>query len=143
MMLRKKPDVDVILEILNDFIAIYPESVFVKGLLKQYQERGGISRKQMEGLYAKAVEIKKIAPNKLATLEAEIKKRPERFKSAPPPPTPLYTRDDRVGEMIDSILMKYPAHKRILFLKSRFENDETLTATEITELEKLFKLLLK
>ena len=97
----------------------------------------------MEGLHAKAVEIKKIAPNKLATLEAEIKKRPERFKSAAPTPTPLYTRDARVGEMIDTILEKYPSHKRILFLKSRFENDETLTAIEITELEKLFKILVK
>ena len=142
-MLRKKPDVDVIQEILNDFIAIYPESVFVKGLLQQYQERGGLSKKQLEGLYAKAVEIKKIAPNKLATLEAEIKKRPSRFKSAPPPPAPLYSRDERVGEMLSAILQKYPAHKRILFLKSRFDNNENLSAVEVTELEKLAKLLLK
>jgi hypothetical protein len=142
-MLRKKPDVDVIQEILNDFIAIYPESVFVKGLLQQYNERGGLSKKQLEGLYAKAVEIKKIAPNKLATLEAEIKKRPSRFKSAAPPPAPLYTRDERVGELLNAILEKYPAHKRILFLKSRYDNNENLSAVEVTELEKLAKLLLK
>jgi hypothetical protein len=142
-MLRKKPDVDVIHEILNDFIAIYPESVFVKGLLQQYHERGGLSKKQLEGLYAKAVEIKKIAPNKLATLEAEIKKRPSRFKSSAPAPAPLYTRDERVGELLDAILVKYPAHKRILFLKSRYDNNENLSAVEVTELEKLAKLLLK
>ncbi|MEI9945289.1 MAG: hypothetical protein WDN26_13875 [Chitinophagaceae bacterium] len=48
----------------------------------------------------------------------------------------------KTGSVINSILEKYPQHKRILFFKTKYENNEPLSATEITELEKFAKILL-
>jgi len=142
-MIRKKPDVDVIMDILEDFLKIYPESPFVKSLFQQYRERGSLSRKQLEGLYFKAVDIKKIAPNKLATLEAVIKKKAVKSKSPLPAPAPLYVKDEAIGIKIKTILEKYPEHKRVKFFFVKYENNEQLSPPEITELEKFHKLLIK
>jgi hypothetical protein len=70
-----------------------------------------------------------------------ILKRPTRYKSAPPPPKPLYEKDQRIGKMIEDILAKYPQHKRVLFLKSKFDNNEPFTAAETLEVERFSKLL--
>jgi hypothetical protein len=140
-MFRKKIDVDVVNDILEAALAAYPESTFIKSLSQQYVERGGLSKKQLEGLYNKSLKIKSIPPGKLATLEAMILKRPNRYKSAPPAPKPLYSKDERVGELIGAILQKYPQHKRVLFFQSKYNNNESLSPTEIAELEKFKKLL--
>jgi hypothetical protein len=140
-MFKKKVDVDVVSDILEAALVAYPESTFIKSLSNQYQERGGLSKKQLEGLYQKSLKIQSIPPGKLATLEAMILKRPTRYKSAPPSPKPLYSKDERVGELIGAILAKYPHHKRVLFFQSKYNNNESLSATEIAELEKFKKLL--
>jgi hypothetical protein len=142
-MYRKKPDVDVIRDILEELQAAIPHSEFVRSLAFQYEERGGLSKKQLEGLLAKASRIDSIAERKLATLAAEIRKRPSRFKSVAPPPKPMYTRDQEVGRAIAAILEKSPQHKRVLFLQSKYENNETITPAEKAELEKFLKLLIK
>jgi hypothetical protein len=141
-MQRKKPDVDVIKDVLNAALAAFPDSTFIQSLAHQYEERGGLSKKQLEGLYKKASSVKSIPGNKLATLEAEILKRPTRYKSTLPPSTPLYTKDERIGKLIDDILQKFPQHKRVLFFKVKYDNNESLSATEISEIEKFHKLLL-
>jgi hypothetical protein len=141
-MYRKKPDVDIINDVLKAAREAYPNSSFIQSLSLQYQERGGLSKKQLEGLYKKAEKIKTIPPNWLATLEAEILKRPTRFKSIPPPPKPLYEKDEKVRVIIEAILKKYPQHKRILFFRSKYENNESFSAAELTELERFQKLLL-
>jgi hypothetical protein len=140
-MYRKKVDVDVISDILNALLEAQPHSTFVQSLSKQYQERGGLSKKQLEGLYNKASKVTTIPANKLATLEAVILKRPTRYKSAPPPPKPMYEKDERIGNMIEAILAKYPQHKRVLYLKSKFENNEPFTPAETLEIERFSKLL--
>jgi hypothetical protein len=141
-MYRKKIDVDIILDVLNAAMVAYPSSSFIQSLSFQYRERGGLSKKQLEGLYQKASKIKDIPPNWLATLEAEILKRPNRFKSAAPAPKPLYEKDKKTGDMIEAILKKYPQHKRILFLRSKYENNESFSASELAEMERFHKLLL-
>jgi hypothetical protein len=142
-MYRKKIDVDVINDVLKAVLEAQPHSTFAQSLYQQYQERGGLSKKQLEGLYKKAQQINTIAPNKLATLEAVILKRPNRYKSAPPPPKPLYEKDERAGQMIETILAKSPLHKRVLFFKSKYENNETFSPAEILELERFFKIFQK
>src|ERR1700754_3984963 len=107
-MFRKKIDVDVVKDILEAALAAYPDSTFVKSLSQQYEERGGLSKKQLEGLFKKSQKIQSIPVGKLATLEAMILKRPNRYKSAPPAPKPLYQKDERIGELINAILAKYP-----------------------------------
>jgi len=140
-MYRKKPDVDIINDVLKATLEAYPNSSFIQSLSFQYQERGGLSKKQLDGLYKKAVKIKTIPVNWLATLEAEILKRPNRYKSTLPPPAPLYRKDENTGQVILSILEKYPQHKRVLFFKSKYDNNEPLSAIELAELEKFNKLL--
>ncbi len=143
MQQRKKPEVDVIQDILHAAVKAFPNSKFVNSLNFQYQDRGGLSKKQLEGLYNKVENLKTIPPGKLATLEAVILKKPTKFKSAPPPPKPLYKKDDNAGALIDAILSKFPEHKRVLFLKMKFDNNEPLTPNEITELEKFYKVAYK
>ena len=101
---RKKPDVDVISDVLQLTLAAYPDSSFIQSLRFQYMERGGLSKKQLEGLYKKASNVKNIPAQKLATIEAVILKRPNRYKSALPANSPLYIKDERVGGLITSIL---------------------------------------
>ena len=140
-MQRKKVDVDIIKDVLLATLEANPNSEFVKSLLFQYEERGGLSKKQLQGLHGKALKVQSISDSKLATLEAVIQKKPNRYKSALPEHKPLYTKDDSAGKLIESILEKFPQHKRVLFLQSKFNNNETITPAEITELEKFVKLL--
>jgi hypothetical protein len=137
---RIRPDVDIIKDLLEAVLEVQPESSFTQSLLNQYLERGGLSKKQLEGLYSKAAKIKTIPVNKLATLEAVILKKPTRYKSALPPTEPLYKKDEAAGQMLIAILTKYPQHKRAVFLKSKYDNNEVLSATEIGELQKFYKL---
>jgi hypothetical protein len=138
---RIRPDVDVINDLLKAVLVAQPQSSFIQSLLFQYQERGGLSKKQLQGLYDKAAKIKTIPSGKLATLEAMILKRPTRYKSTLPPPEPLYTKDKEAGQMLETILTKYPQHKRALFFKSKYDNNEVLSAAELAELQKFNKLL--
>ena len=138
---RKKPDVDVIKDILQLTLAAYPSSSFIQSLSQQYIERGGLSKKQLEGLYKKAGNVNTIPVGKMATLEAVILKKPTRFKSPLPAPTPLYVKDEHIGQLINAILEKYPQHKRVLFLKVKYDNNEIFSSTETGDLERFHKLL--
>ena len=138
---RIKPDVDVVNDLLKAVLAAQPGSSFIQSLLYQYQERGGLSKKQLQGLHDKAAKIKAIPSNKLATLEAIILKKPTRYKSPLPAAEPLYIKDEKTGQMLAAILTKYPQHKRVLFFKSKYDNNEVLSAAEITELQKFNSFL--
>lgn len=142
-MQRKKPDVDVIKDVLQLMLVAKPDSAFVKSLAFQYEERGGLSKKQLQGLWQKALKVPSIPPNKLATLEAIIKKKPLKEKAAASAPTPMFVKDEAAGKIIETILAKYPQHKRVLFLKAKYDNNETLSTVEITELKKFEKMLLR
>ena len=121
----------------------HPTSNFVNSLYQQYCNRGGLSKKQLEGVHSKALKTESISQAKIATLEAIIKKKPTRERAAATISAPVPTKDYVTGEMLSSILEKFPQHKRILFLKSKFDNNEHISVTEIAEIEKFKKLLLK
>ncbi len=104
-----------------------PLSSLTQSLLHQYQERGSLSKKQLEGIYSKATKVKTIPVNKMATLEAIILRKHSKQRSELPAAVPLYEKDEESGKIIETILEKYPAHKRILFFKSKYENNEILT----------------
>ena len=140
-MYRKKPDVDVISDLLKAVLEANPASTFTQSLSRQYEERGGLSKKQLQGLLGKAQKVAGIPVGKLATLEAMILKRPTRFKSQLPTAKPLYVKDEQTGIMIDEILQKYPQHKRVLFFRSKYQSNQILDATEMAELQKFSKLL--
>lgn len=134
---------DILLDILNEMVKAHPTSNFVNSLHQQYCNRGGLSKKQMEGLHSKALKTETISHGKLATLEAIIKKKPTRERAAATISAPLPVKDESVGKTITAILAKYPQHKRLLFLQSKFDNNENVSALEVAEIEKFEKLLLK
>ena len=142
-MSHKKPPLDIINMVLEDCILAYPVSSFIISLYKQYQQRGSLSKKQLQGLYAKASQVKEIAPGKLAGIEAIIKRMPTRDKSELPGIKPLFVKDESAGELIEAILEKYPEHKRVLFLKSKFENNEVIAPADIDDLNRILKLIAK
>ncbi len=134
---------DILLDILNEMVKAHPTSNFVNSLHQQYCNRGGLSKKQLEGLHSKASKTDNIPQGKLATLEAIIKKKPTRERAAATITKPLPVKDEAVGKMINAILDKYPQHKRLLFLRSKFINNENITALELAEIDRFGKLLLK
>lgn len=124
-------------------VKAHPESHFVNSLYQQYCNRGGLSKKQLEGLYDKAYKTAGIPQNKLATLEAIIKKKPTRERAAASKKNIEPVKDEATGQLLSGILAKYPQHKRVLFLKMKYDNNEKLAAAEIAEVQKFSKLLLK
>lgn len=140
-MQNPKHEIDSVNVLLEECIMAFPLSSFIISLYKQYLTRGSLSKKQLQGLYDKASGIENLAPGKLAAVEAIIKRMPTRFKSEIPPVKPLYEKNEAAGTLIENILKKNPMHKRAVFLKSKFDNNETLTSSEIAELKKFHELL--
>ncbi len=124
-------------------VKAYPDSGFINSLYQQYCNRGGLSKKQLEGLHSKASKTESISQSRLATLEAIIKKKPTRERAAATISAPLPAKNDETGKILAAILANYPQHKRLLFLQSKYDNNENISALEIAEIEKFKKLLLK
>jgi hypothetical protein len=139
-MRNQKGKIDIINEILEECILAYPVSSFIISLYQRYQLMGSLSKKQLQGLYGKASGINGLAPGKLATLEAIIKKMPTRYKSVLPAAKPFFEKDDMTGKMIEEILAKFPGHKRVIFLKSKYDNHEPLSASDMDDLKRFKKL---
>jgi hypothetical protein len=133
---KPKDRLDIINEVLEECILAYPLSSFIISLYKQYQQRGSLSKKQLQGLYGKASKIETLPPGKLATVEAIIKRMPTRFKSELPEAAPPFEKDEATGRLIDEILAKFPNHKRVLFLKSKYDNNEVLSPSDLTDLRR-------
>ncbi|HZW70032.1 MAG TPA: hypothetical protein VFF57_04120 [Hanamia sp.] len=140
-MQQNRPKLDIINMLLEDCIIAFPVSSFVISIYQQYQRRGWLSKKQLQGLYDKASKINGVLPGRLAALESIIKKMPTRQKSELPENTPLFEKDPEAGKLIDEILRKFPQHKRVLFLKSRYDNNEILSANDMAELKKFRQYL--
>lgn len=134
-------DINVILDILKTLLQAKPDSVFVNSLYQQYCNRGGLSKKQLEGLHSKASKVDSITPGKLATLEAIIKKKPTRYKSEVVVKNEGPVKDATIGQLIESILQKHPEHKRVLYLQSKYIHNDPLSPAEITEIQKFARLL--
>jgi hypothetical protein len=131
-----KDRLDIINEVLEECIQAYPLSSFIISLYKQYQQRGSLSKKQLQGLYGKASNIENLLPGKLATIEAIIKRMPTRYKSELPEPTPLFEKEETTGQLIEEILAKFPQHKRVLFLKAKYDNNEILSPSDMADLKR-------
>jgi hypothetical protein len=138
---QPKDRLDIINEVLEECILVYPLSSFIISLYKQYLERGSLSKKQLQGLYGKASKIEHLAPGKLATIEAIIKRMPTRYKSELPETKPLFEKEESTGRLIAEILAKYPQHKRVLFLKAKYDNNEVFSPADMTDLKRFKSLV--
>lgn len=136
-------DIHIVEDILKIMLEARPDSDFIKSLYQQFCERGGLSKKQLEGLHAKAAKVKSVPVGRLATLEAIIRQRPTRHRSVATITAKTENTNEEAGQQMIAILEKFPQHKRILFLKSKFDHKEPLNTTEITEIQKFVRLLLK
>ena len=137
-----EPSVDVILQVLLAAHEARPKAEFISSLLQQYRERGGLSKKQLEGLHSKASKIEGISVAHLATLQAIINKKQTRYKHEPAlPAKPEEPNDDL--PLINEILGKYPEHKRVLYFKMNIDKNMPLNKLEKDELRKFHKLLIK
>lgn len=142
MMFRNSNDIDIILSILKRSVEANPASVFLNSLLNQYQERGSLSKKQLEGLYGKAQKISGISPGKLATLQAIILRKPNRYRSsATIIKADVIQEDADARQLVDQILEKFPQHKRVLYFRMKLDKHEGLKAAEKEELKKFHKLI--
>lgn len=140
---RINPDIDIISDLLKAVLKARPTDTFCSSLLQQYQQRGGLSKKQLEGLLVKAIKFTDAAQGKLATLEAIIKRKHTNHRSqlsevAPPP-----QNDEKSLQLIAQILEKYPAHKRVLLFKIKADKQELLSPLEKEELQKFARILFK
>jgi 3-hydroxyacyl-CoA dehydrogenase len=135
--------VNVVLDILSKMKEVYPDSSFINSLYNQQCNKGGLSKKQLEGLLDKALRTQAITQAQTATLQAIILKKPTRERSKPGISAAAPPKNEKAGKLMEDILIKYPHHKRILFLKSRYDKNENITPQEYAEIERFFKLLIK
>jgi len=141
-MYHKKTGIDIIGKILDALYTHNPDALFVMSLMHQYEERGSLSKKQLQGLLSKAQKVKEIPTGWLGTLEAIILKMPTRYKSEEPiMPAPIYEKNEEAEKLILSILAKYPEHKRVLFLQLKYNSREPVSIEELNELKRFHKAL--
>jgi hypothetical protein len=137
------PDIDIIAQVIQAVLAAKPDDAFCKSIQIQYMERGNLSKKQLEGLHAKALRMQGINTGKLATLEAIIRKKHITHRSEVTLLHKTIQADEEAEKMIHEILEKFPQHKRVIFFKSNFEKNSQLIPTEKEELKKFYKILIK
>ncbi|HMJ47359.1 MAG TPA: hypothetical protein VK498_08515 [Ferruginibacter sp.] len=140
-------EIDIIGDILKKMSELHPGSAFIQSLYRQYQDRGSLSKKQLEGLESKAAKSGDIPPAKMATLQAIILRKHAKHRSEIPVSQEIDLSHaskelSETNEKINHILAKYPTHKRVLYFKIKTEK-EGLTTAEIYELDNFVKLLLK
>ena len=140
-MKRLKPEVDIVLDLLKEVAAAYPGNSFAQSILVQYQERGGLSKKQLQGLYGKAEKLPGISMAKLATLDAIILRKNEKTRSPKPEVKPLYEKDEKTGSLIRAILERFPEHKQVKYLQAKYENNEPLSSSEMIDLQRIIRVL--
>ena len=146
-MLSKNKKIDVIDKLLSLCYAHNKDALFIMSLMHQYEERGSLSKKQLEGLLLKAQKIKEIPAHQIAAVEAIVLKMPTRDKTPVQKITPaLNEAQAQISTALaqaDQILALYPAHKQVLLLKSKLTSHQLLTPQEQADLTKFVKMLVK
>lgn len=139
-----KKKVDVIDKVLEACYQYNKDALFVMSLMHQYEERGSLSKKQLEGLVAKARKVPDMPVGWLAAVEAIILKMPTRDKTpvnlTKTEPTDT---DEKWQSYATAILDKYPNHKRVLYIDAIIKQQKPLTATEQQELIKFHRILIE
>jgi hypothetical protein len=119
------------------------DDLFVMSLMHQYEDRGFLTKGQLQGLFYKAEKLEDLPAGLLATLQATITKLPTREKKNTPIVLNEVKKDEVTENMLSDILAKYPQHKAVIGLQNNFNKYDKLTSTEKLELNKIYKLLSK
>ena len=139
----KKGQLDFVEKILTACYKSMKYDLFVMSLMHQYEERGFLTKGQLQGLYYKAEEVKDLPAGLLATLEATISKLPTKEKKNAPIVLNEVKKDEETENKLNEILAKYPQHKAVLNLQNNFKQHDKLTSSEKLALNKIYKILFK
>jgi hypothetical protein len=146
-MLPKNKKIDVIEKLLALCYAHNKHALFIMSLMHQYEERGSLSKKQLQGLLLKAQKIKDIPAHQIAAVEAIVLKMPTRDKTPVQKTTPAISEAEaQIAVTLDQteqILAVYPSHKQVLLLRSKLMSHQSLTPQEQADLTKFVKILIK
>ena len=139
----KKGQLDFVEKILTACYKTHKYDLFVMSLMHQYEERGFLTKGQLQGLYYKAEEVKDLPAGLLATLEATISKLPTKEKKNVPIVIKEEKKDEETENKLNEILAKYPQHKAVLNLQNIFKKHDKLTSSEKLALNKIYKIIFK
>ncbi len=139
----KKGQLDFVEKILNACFKELKYDLFLMSLMHQYEERGFLTKGQLQGLYYKAETVKDLPAGLLATLEATISKLPTREKKNAPIVLTEVKKDEESENKLNEILAKYPQHKAVLNLQNIFKKHDKLTSSEKLALNKIYKIIFK
>jgi hypothetical protein len=146
-MLSKNKKIDVIDKLLSLCYAYNKDALFIMSLMHQYEERGSLSKKQLEGLLLKAQKIKEIPAHQIAAVEAIVLKMPTRDKTPVQKTTPAISEAEAhivaARAQTEQVLAVYPSHKQVLLLRSKLMSHQSLTTQEQADLTKFVKILVK
>jgi hypothetical protein len=146
-MLSKNKKIDVIEKLLALCYEHNKDALFIMSLMHQYEERGSLSKKQLQGLLLKAQKIKEIPAHQIAAVEAIVLKMPTRDKTPVQKTTPANSEaETQIAAALaqtEQILAVYPFHKQVLLLRSKLMSHQSLTPQEQADLNKFVKILLK
>lgn len=139
-----KKKVDVIDKVLEACYRYNKDALFVMSLMHQYEERGSLSKKQLEGLVAKARKVPDMPVGWLAAVEAIILKMPTRDKT----PVDLSKKSEpdlheKWINQCEAILQKFPSHKRVVYFDTLLKQRKPFSSTEQQELEKFYRILIE
>ncbi len=139
-----KKKVDVIDKVLEACYRYNKDALFVMSLMHQYEERGSLSKKQLEGLVAKARKVPDMPVGWLAAVEAIILKMPTRDKT----PVDLSKKSEpdlheKWITQCEAILQKFPGHKRVVYFDALLKQRKPFSSTEQQELEKFYRILIE
>ncbi len=146
-MLPKNKKIDVIEKLLSLCYEHNKDALFIMSLMHQYEERGSLSKKQLQGLLLKAQKIKEIPAHQIAAVEAIVLKMPTRDKTPVQKTTPANSEAEaQIAAALtqtEQILAVYPSHKQVLLLRSNLMSHQSLTPQEQADLNKFVKILIK
>ena len=146
-MLSKNKKIDVIDKLLSLCYAHNKDALFIMSLMHQYEERGSLSKKQLQGLLLKAHKIKEIPAHQIAAVEAIVLKMPTRDKTPVQKTTPAISEAEAQSAaaraQTEQVLALYPSHKQVLLLRSKLMSHQSLTPQEQADLNKFVKILIK
>ena len=140
---KKKDSIDFVEKILTICYNNNKNDLFVMSLMNQYEDRGFLTKGQLQGLFYKAEKVEDLAPGLLATLQATLSKLPTKIKSEKPEIITEVKRDVETENKLKTILDKFPQHKAIIGLQNNFNKFDKLSSTEKMELDRFYKLLIK
>lgn len=134
--------IDVIDKLLNACYQHNKDALFVMSLMYQYEERGSLSRKQLEGLLHKARKFEEIPVGLIAAVEAIVLRMPVRQKSETPilkdTPQTLFQVQEK---LVNEILACYPTHRQVLIYRQKLSLKQELDNTEFATLQRFHKKL--